>query len=124
MKPRINEAYGCLPIVVTFIIVFALMFFAVWRNPAHAQDGGFILVRIPCNNTKTLLKMLDEKYHELPISGGVSSKNESVRLFTSHTAEGDQTWSVVVTNVNGISCMLSNGGDWTEELKIIKGDPS
>lgn len=66
--------------------------------------------------------MLKEKYRELPTGGGMS-KGEQVRLFESHAAGEKQTWTLVLTNPNGLSCIMKGGDDWLNDPAIIKGDP-
>jgi hypothetical protein len=107
------------------VFVFVLMFLAV-RFPAHAQGPSFLVTKIPCNKTEEIMKMLDKRFSEVSIGEGISmSDNSYVKLFVSHNAGDKQTWTIVITYANGLSCMLGGGQDWFVEPEIIvKGDPS
>ena len=84
---------------------------------ANAQ-GVAMIMQIPCNETKTPLKLLTEKYHEEAVAGGISGAGDQVRLFVSDA----NTFSVVVTKPGGLSCLYQGGGDWTDNPAKIKGD--
>ena len=98
------------------------MFIVVWHSPAKAQTGFIIQVRLHCNATEVILGMLKDKYREVATGGGMSS-SEQIRLFESHDAGDKQTWTLVLSNPNGQSCIMKGGEDWISDDKIIKGDP-
>lgn len=119
---RAYKGNGWLPIIATFIIVFALMFLVVYNSVAQAQ--GFTLpIILQCNTTDAVLKMLKEKFREVTTGGGASGR-EHVRLFESHDVGEKQTWTLVISNPNGLSCIIKGGQDWITDPAITKGDPT
>lgn len=92
-------------------------------NHAHAQPGFSIQVKLQCNTTKHIVDMLAKKYREVPTGSG-TSMGEQIRLFESHDAGNKQTWTIVVTNPNGFSCLIRGGDDWVTNPIIPKGDPT
>lgn len=97
------------------------MFLAL-RCPAHAKEFK-IPIFLTCDDTKVILNMLHNKYREEATGGGMSMK-EQVRLFESHDAGNKQTWTLIISNPNGLSCVIKGGQDWITNPKIPKGDPT
>ncbi len=98
------------------------MFVVVWRSPARSQPGFHVVVRLSCNTTDFVIDML-KKNHREAVTGGGLSGNEQVRLFESHDAGNKQTWTLVISNPNGTSCLIKGGEDWMTNPEIPKGDP-
>lgn len=119
---RSPRAGGCLPIVAIFVIVFALMFLVVWNSPAKSQ-GFSIPVFLKCNTTKFISDMLKYEYQEESIGLG-SSAGEKVQLYTSHGIGNNETWTLVISNPNGYSCIIKGGSNWIVAPLIPKGKPT
>jgi hypothetical protein len=109
-------------LIVIGALLAAIMIVAIWNSPAQSR-GFTVPIMLKCNDTRTVLGMLHEGYKELPIGGGMSS-DEQVRLFTSHHAGDKQTWTLIISNPNGLSCILKGGDDWIVAPLITKGDPT
>ena len=92
----------------TAIIILALVALLMWIGSAYSQ-GVTMITPHPCNLTEAMLKGLSEKYREVAIGAGISSKGYHVRLFVSK----DKTFTVLETRPGGISCINSAGDDWT-----------
>lgn len=98
------------------------MFLVIWCGTAHSQ--GFELpIILKCNNTSVILKMLKKDFREASTGGGATG-NEQVRLFESHDAGNKQTWTLVLSNPNGLSCIMKGGQDWIQDQKMTRGDPT
>ena len=98
------------------------MFATVWYSPAKAQ-GFSVQVIVKCNTTEMILDLLKDKYREVVTGGGISG-GEQIRLFESHDAGDKQTWTLVISNPNGLSCIMKGGEDWIVKPLIPKGDPT
>ncbi len=62
-----------------------------------------------CNTTESIRAQLGDKYKEKPVAAGVMNNGSLIEVYTS---EGGGTWSIVITGVNGISCLVSAGEGW------------
>lgn len=102
-----------------YVAVLAMLLVA-----SSAKAQGFVIhVPLQCDTTEALINLLKDRWKEVPIGGGLS-RDEHVRLFTSHNAGDKQTWTLIVSNVNGFSCLIRGGEDWIVEPPVKKGDPS
>ncbi len=63
-----------------------------------------------CLPRAEMLRQLALKYQEAPIAAGLTETNNiMVEVFS--TSDG-ATWTLVITNVNGTSCVIANGFGW------------
>lgn len=73
-----------------------------------------------CVLRDTALQHLDQQYGERPVGRGLARAGKTmVELLTSDGG----TWTIVVTNVKGETCVLASGEAWTE-AKAQLGEPS
>ena len=79
----------------------ALVAVFLWALPANAAI---------CMNKDVMRVFLDERYAEYPIARGLVGDDVMMQLFLSERG----TWSVIVTNTLGISCINSAGDSWQE----------
>lgn len=73
----------------------------LWPTPAQAQVG--------CAPRDKVLSHLAKKYGEAPVAVGVTNQGGLVEVLT--TADGD-TWTIIVTLPDGMSCMVAAGEGW------------
>ncbi len=100
MKPRI-----------AFLVIWSLaMAFIALAPPAHAQ--------IACGPRAEVIKQLSEKYGETRRSLGLIGSNAVVEVY----ANADTgTWTIIQTNPQGLSCMMSAGEGW-QAVKDARGE--
>lgn len=72
-------------------------------NGAHAQQGP------KCGPRQAIADVLTNRYAEVPVSMGLSQDGAMLELFA--TASGT-TWTMLATNPEGISCVVSHGETW------------
>jgi len=72
------------------------------QNPAQAQ-------RQQCDERTKVLGHLAKKYQEAPVAIGVTSAGGLVEVLS--TGDGN-TWTIIVSNPNGVSCLLAAGEGW------------
>jgi hypothetical protein len=65
-----------------------------------------------------IAKLLDARYSEGRVAGGVANGGGLIEVFS--TGDG-ATWTIVVTNPQGVSCVLSAGEDWHSKSKLALG---
>lgn len=79
------------------LIVFALAL------PASADH-------VVCSLTTEIDERLKTKYNELPTALGFVGKRQVAILFQS---EDKSTWTFGIRHVNGVTCLLAAGKDWS-----------
>ena len=62
-----------------------------------------------CNPRNDVVGHLAKKYGEAPVAIGVTSKGGLVEVLT--TGDGN-TWTIIVSQPNGTSCMVAAGEGW------------
>ena len=87
---------------------------AQMQGPAQAQ-------RQQCDERTKVLGHLANKYQEAPVAIGVTSTGGLVEVLS--TGDGN-TWTIIVSNPNGVSCLLAAGEGW-RAIRFDKsaGDP-
>ena len=63
-----------------------------------------------CGAHRTVSDNLKKSYAEAPVSMGVTMGGGVIEVYAS--AEG--TWTLVITQPNGMSCLIAAGQDWEE----------
>jgi hypothetical protein len=62
-----------------------------------------------CDQRDSVLQVLQQKYKEQPVALGVTHNGGLVEVLT--TGNGN-TWSIIVTTPQGISCLVAAGAGW------------
>ncbi|MFQ5763877.1 MAG: hypothetical protein ACE5GT_03020 [Rhodospirillales bacterium] len=70
-----------------------------------------------CGSHRTVSENLNKSYAEAPVSMGVTAGGGIVEVFAS--PEG--TWTLVITQPNGVSCLIAAGQDWENLPKLVTG---
>ena len=61
-----------------------------------------------CGSHNTVSDNLKKSYSEAPVSMGLTTGGGIIEVFASE--EG--TWTMVITQPNGVSCLIAVGQDW------------
>lgn len=77
---------------------------AVLLGPA-----GAVAQTQQCDKRTKVLGHLAKKYHEAPVAIGVTSTGGLVEVLT--TGDG-KTWTIILSNPNGTSCLVAAGEGW------------
>jgi hypothetical protein len=89
-----------------------------------ALSVGFFLIasaalaQSRCNTREGMVKYLAENYKEVPVARGLSAEGPVLEVFTD--AEGE-TWTIVVTDAQGVSCAVATGTDWGRVEPVVIG---
>lgn len=78
--------------------------------PASAQQDQ-------CGPRKEVVKVLNAKYQESQRAIGLINEKAMMEIFISHKG----TWTMVVTNEAGITCVLAAGEAWDEKPTPVVG---
>lgn len=71
-----------------------------------------------CLPHSDIAELLDVRFSEARIAGGVASGGGLIEVFSS--ADG-ATWTIVVTSPQGMSCVVSAGESWHSKKAIALG---
>ena len=72
-----------------------------------------------CDQRDSVLQVLQQKYKEMPVALGVTHNGGLVEVLT--TGNGN-TWSIIVTTPQGMSCLVAAGEGW-KAMQQIAADP-
>lgn len=73
-----------------------------------------------CNERDNVLKLLAKKYQEIPIAAGVTNTGGLVEVLTDRKGE---TWTIIVTTPQGMSCLVASGEGWRDmQLEELEQD--
>jgi len=88
---------------------------AAMGPPAHAQTS--------CAPRESIIERLEASFGEALTGGGLQSASQILELWT---APETGTWTALVTNANGISCIVASGTNFhIEEPNLpVAGVPS
>lgn len=80
--------------------------------PASAQQA--------CITHESATKQLEKQFDEMVVGRGLASSGKAMyELFVSEKG----SWTVVVSEPNGRSCILASGESW-QQLPLLLGDPA
>jgi hypothetical protein len=65
-----------------------------------------------CNQRDEVLKLLSHKYSEAPVAFGVTNNGGLVEVLTSTPSAKDDTWTIIITTPQGVSCLVAAGEGW------------
>ena len=92
------------------VIILATVAFLIAASPALAQ--------IFCAPHAEFVEHLLEEYDEQPLAFGLNNDGRVMELFG---APGGKTWTLLITNTRGISCVVTSGENWQKVApKLLK----
>lgn len=98
------------------LAALAAVFFAGWAldlaAPAQAQSV--------CGDRTEIIKVLAAKYKELPRAFGIAGQRHLAELFVSQSG----SWTMLMTQPRGVTCILATGVDWQEMPPVTMGKPT
>jgi hypothetical protein len=89
----------------SLFILGAVAAVAVAGNSAVAAPASQAL----CNQRAVVLKTLEKDYGEKPVAFGITENGAMVQLIT---AKDGKTWTLVIHNPKGVSCLMAAGETW------------
>jgi hypothetical protein len=102
---------------IAFLAITFLL--ATGPSPAHAGQSRLSVPVIQLANAQTgagacapygeLRKALQGNYGENPVAFGVHADGSLMQVFASDAGD---TWTVIRTSPDGISCIVADGNDW------------
>ncbi|MAO56673.1 MAG: hypothetical protein CMM61_13385 [Rhodospirillaceae bacterium] len=102
--------------MVRSLLLAAGLLFAVSRiAPMPAAAAGSI-----CGDRSEIASSLSQRFSEEPRSLGVDADGGILEVFVSETG----SWTIIVTNPRGRTCVLTAGENWETMAPPIKGQPT
>ena len=74
-----------------------------------------------CLERGALIKHLEDKFDESPVSAGIAANGSVLEVFTSPDG---LTWTIVLTAPNGQTCVMASGESWMGMPVPVKGKVS
>jgi len=96
----------------------ALLFLAATLVSFQVTDASAQSV---CFERTALLKHLDGKFEEEPVAAGLAANGSMLEVFSSPDG---LTWTIVLTQPNGATCVMASGESWVGVKKVKKGKVS
>ena len=73
-----------------------------------------------CNARDDVLKLLSNKYSESQVAYGVTNNGGLVEVLKSGPAAKTDTWTIIITTPQGVSCLVAAGEGWRDMEQIAK----
>jgi hypothetical protein len=74
----------------------------------------------PCGSRPEILKQLSKRFKEAPVALGLAKNGSVLEVLTSDDGE---TWTIMVSQPNGSSCLVAVGEGWEELKRVgVKGE--
>lgn len=91
---------------------------AVFSSAAAAQSQN--QNQNQCNTRDNVISLLSSKYKEAPVAVGVTNTGGLVEVLS--TGDGN-TWTIIVTTPQGMSCLVAAGEGWRAVEKTAAMEP-
>ena len=98
----------------TFQIIIIALFISMWAVVVYTHDAAAQTV---CGERSEIVEKLKKGYAESPISIGLASNGSIIEIFASEQG----TFSIVISQPGGNSCMVAAGENWQSAPKTVKG---
>ena len=83
---------------------------AVFSSAAAAQTQ-----QNQCNTRDSVVSLLGNKYQEAPVAVGVTNTGGLVEVLST---EDGNTWTIIVTTPQGMSCLVAAGEGWRVKEQV------
>ncbi len=82
---------------------------------AHAQP---VQAQMACGPRSEILKALHSTYAEMPVAMGLAHDGNVLEVLAT---KNRGTWSIIITNSNGVTCLVSGGESWEDVPEVVGG---
>lgn len=100
-------------IAILLYLAMMVMLVVLWPTPASAQAGF-------CAPHAELVATLERKYGEHVVIEGVTKTGLVLIVYASNSG----TWSVIMANPTGLTCMIASGVGYKPTALPVEGDPA
>ena len=89
-------------------LAVALAWWAFFTPPAHAAL---------CGERRAVIAELEKTYSEAPVSIGLASNGSVIEVLASPSG----SFTIILTQPNGLSCVMAAGENWEDLPKRLAG---
>lgn len=100
-------------LILLFYFVLALIIAAALTLPANAQGGP-----PPCGDRTEIIQQLTDKYGETQHELGLAANGTIIEVYVNWDTG---TWTILVTDANGLACMAAAGESWEYAVHEVPG---
>lgn len=93
----------------------ALCFAVALSLPAAA-----VAAPMACSPRQDVLSQLATKFKETPVAIGLANNGGLLEVLTAGNGE---TWTIIITMPNGMSCLVAAGEDWQSQERVALDEP-
>ena len=93
----------------------ALCVAAVLSVPATA-----LAAPMACSPRQEVLSQLASKFKETPVAVGLANNGGLLEVLTAGDGE---TWTIIITMPNGMSCLVAAGEAWQAQKQVALDEP-
>lgn len=94
-------------------LVLAILALLITASPARSQISAPLI----CRERAEIVETLKERFQETQQAIGLSSNGVLIEVFVSKA----KTWTIIVTQTGGRSCLVAAGKDWADIPQIYMG---
>lgn len=73
-----------------------------------------------CGDRDSFLQQLESRYQEAPVARGIASDGSVLELAVSDSG----SWTILVTQTNGVTCVVATGQSWKDLPAVLPGEGS
>lgn len=73
-----------------------------------------------CSPRQEVLSQLAAKFKESPVAVGLANNGGLVEVLTAGNGE---TWTIIITMPNGMSCLVAAGEAWQSQKQVALDEP-
>lgn len=93
---------------------------AVLCVAALSLPAAALAAPMACSPRQDVLSQLSAKFREAPVAIGLANNGGLLEVLTAGKGE---TWTIIITMPNGVSCLVAAGEDWQEHERVALDDP-
>lgn len=86
-------------------------------SPTDTVQANF--GRQTCGPRQQITANLQKKFGETKQAVGLANQSQAFELWSS---EKTGSWTMLMTNANGISCIVASGKSWHTAIPVVAGD--
>lgn len=64
-----------------------------------------------CGEREQIIKSLNQEFNEEPVAIGIDNRGRLIEVLA---AERSGSWTILLTQPNGVSCLMATGTDWEQ----------
>jgi len=92
---------------------------ALLAAAALTVSASAMAAPMACRPRDDVLTQLSTKFKEAPVAIGLANNGGLLEVLTAGKGE---TWTIIITMPNGVSCLVAAGEDWQDHERVATSD--